>query len=199
MTDERPEQPDTPQRRQFLKHTLLSTLGLGLLGGALHTLKNASQSYAPPDRARRGLIRPPGSLAENDFLSQCIRCQRCSEICESRAIRLFGAGTGVHEATPYIVPETRACTLCLKCGEVCPTGAIAKLTDKSEASMGEAVVDERLCVSHDNTGICGACFTMCPLRGKAIKQGLHNRPYVNADVCVGCGLCEEVHHHSYGS
>jgi Pyruvate/2-oxoacid:ferredoxin oxidoreductase delta subunit len=58
--------------------------------------------------------------------------------------------------------------------------------------MGEAVVDERLCVSHDNTGICGACFTMCPLRGKAIKQGLHNRPYVNADVCVGCGLCEEV-------
>ncbi len=58
--------------------------------------------------------------------------------------------------------------------------------------MGVAVVDEHLCVSHNGTGICGACHTVCPLRNRAIEQDYRNAPIVHADSCTGCGLCEEV-------
>ena len=57
--------------------------------------------------------------------------------------------------------------------------------------MGTAVVDDRLCVSINGTGVCGACFTACPLRGKAITQTMRNAPEVHAEYCTGCGLCEE--------
>jgi ferredoxin-type protein NapG len=61
-----------------------------------------------------------------------------------------------------------------------------------EAEMGLAVVDERLCVSLNGTGVCGACHTICPLRNRAITLDIRNAPKVHEDECVGCGLCEEV-------
>jgi len=140
---------------------------------------------------RLGLIRPPGSIEESSFLSQCIRCQRCEESCKKRAIRLIGPDLGHLEGTPHILPEETACDLCLECGKSCPTGAILPLEMIGEARMGVAIVDEQLCVSHNGTGICGACFTACPLKGRAIRQGFTNRPSVDAQLCVGCGLCEE--------
>lgn len=180
-------------RRDFLKQTAtLSTgaLGAGILFSLLANSKNQTH-WVTPEFERRGLIRPPGSVEETNFLARCIRCQRCSEVCESRCIKLFSSGSGKHEFTPYLVPEQKACTLCLKCGEACPTGAIQPLQEKHLATMGTAVVDEQLCVSHNGSGVCGACFTICPFRGKAITQGAHNAPTVHEKDCVGCGLCEE--------
>ena len=177
-------------RRTLLKQSVLSFIGLGLGVSALYRMKDQKAAYQSPERARRGLLRPPGSAAEDEFTARCVRCERCSQVCEPHAIRLFGPGTGPHRGTPYIVPELSACNLCLKCGDACPTGAIRPLSEITEASMGTAEVDERLCVSHNGTGICGACFTICPLKGKAIKQSAHNQPSINTDHCVGCGLCE---------
>lgn len=57
--------------------------------------------------------------------------------------------------------------------------------------MGVAVVDERICVSHNGSGVCGACHTACPFRNQAITQGMRNAPQVHEAYCVGCGLCEE--------
>ncbi|MEK7487017.1 MAG: 4Fe-4S dicluster domain-containing protein [Planctomycetota bacterium] len=180
-------------RRDFLRQTATITteaIGAGILLTLLATSKNQT-SWVTPEFERRGLIRPPGSVEESDFLSRCIRCQRCSDVCESHCIKLFTPGSGKQEFTPYIVPEQKACSLCLKCGEACPTGAILPLHEKRLAKMGTAVVDEQLCVSHNGTGVCGACFTICPLRGKAITQSAHNKPTVHEEHCVGCGLCEE--------
>lgn len=177
-------------RRSFAKHVLVA---LASCFGALHLLRAArlgAPAYVSPQWQAFGLVRPPGSQAEPAFLASCIRCQRCFDACEAGAIRLFGAGAGVLEGTPFLVPETVGCTLCLRCGAACPTGAIAVLTDKRRADMGDAVVDKDLCVSWNGTGICGACFTVCPLRGKAISQGAHNQPTVHPEACVGCGLCE---------
>ena len=94
--------------------------------------------------------------------------------------------------TPYIQADDKACTLCFACGTACPTGSIVPLVAMTEAAMGIAVVDERLCVSHNGTGVCGACHTICPLRGKAITQDYRNAPVVHPEACVGCGLCEEI-------
>lgn len=148
---------------------------------------------APPAGARTGLglLRPPGSLGEAEFLASCIRCTRCADACEKRCILLLGPEAGRHQGTPYIMPVERACNLCLACGKACPAGAILPLEEAGKAEMGLAVVDERLCVSHAGTGVCGACFTACPLRGKAITQGMRNAPEIHEDQCTGCGLCEE--------
>ncbi|MBI2790125.1 MAG: 4Fe-4S binding protein [Elusimicrobia bacterium] len=110
---------------------------------------------------RRGESVPASSVPPD--LARRIRCQRCAE----------------------------ACDLCLACGKARPTGALRPLEKMADARMGTAVVDKRLCVSHKCTGVCGACFTIFPLKGKAITQGKHNAPAVDEEHCTGCGLCEE--------
>lgn len=181
----------TVTRRAFIGRAAIGALGFGAFLGAMAEVRGGPPSFLTPEMRRRGLLRPPGSAAEGDLLSLCIRCQRCSEVCEPDAIRLFGPGGGPLEGTPYLIPEDRGCTLCLECGKACPTGAIEPVAHKADARIGVAWVDEDACVSHNGTGICGACFTVCPLRGKAIRQGLFNRPTVTTEECVGCGLCEE--------
>lgn len=136
-------------------------------------------------------FRPPGALPEEDFLSRCIHCYLCQDVCPPGCIQMKPDGEADRH-TPYIIPRLKACTLCLKCGDVCPTGALQPLVQKSEVRMGVAAVDEEICVSHLRTGACGACFTACPMRGQAITQGLYNAPFVHPEHCTGCGLCEEV-------
>ena len=143
-----------------------------------------------PLRGGFGIVRPPGSIAENDFLSLCIRCSRCADACEANCIKFLTPGEGRKHGTPYILPVAKGCTLCLECGKACPTGAILPIEKKQDAKMGIAIVDERLCVSHNGSGVCGACFTVCPLRGKAITQAIRNAPEVHDEHCTGCGLCE---------
>lgn len=184
------------KRADFLKRGGAAA-GTALLGAGLFELVlDSPMPWVTPDMRRRGLLRPPGAASEAEFLSLCIRCERCAEVCETGCIRLAPSGSGRLAGTPFLVPEERACDLCGRCGAACPTAALSTLPPlksvgfASVARMGTAVVDERLCVSHNGTGVCGACFTACPLKGSAISQGAHNKPTVKAG-CVGCGLCEE--------
>lgn len=82
----------------------------------------------------------------------------------------------------------------LKCTEACPSGALQQVrSDPDEiqrkVTMGTAVIDFALCYSYNNW-TCGACYRACPFPGRAMTLGLWERPKVNADACVGCGLCE---------
>ena len=180
-------------RRSFFRRVGMSIGQGALAGGLLAGFLDLRKGQTPPasTRGRLGIVRPPGSAAESDFLAKCIRCTRCSDACEVQCIRLFGPEAGKHQGTPYLFPNEKGCTMCLKCGEACPTDAIVPLTEQRDVNMGVAVVDERLCVSHNGTGVCGACHTVCPFRNKAIVQDLRNAPVVNPDFCTGCGLCEE--------
>jgi len=99
-------------------------------------------------------LRPPGALAEDEFLSRYIRCGQCGEACPNRCISYFGMENGLASLdTPYITPREKACILCMKCGDVCPSGAIQPIARELEpilagVHMGHAVVDERLCLSY---------------------------------------------------
>ncbi len=139
-------------------------------------------------------LRPPGALAEEDFLAHCINCGQCGEVCPNRCIKYFGLENDWSSIdTPYITPREKACILCMKCGDVCPSGAIQPIARELDAiltgvQMGKARVDESLCLSFQGK-TCGVCYRACPLPDIAITVGMLEQPHVTDD-CVGCGLCE---------
>lgn len=160
----------------------VATIG-GLIGGAR---KVHADRY----------LRPPGALGEDEFFDKCARCFKCGNACPNDCIEFYEIGDGIDRAyTPYIRARSRGCTLCGKCGEVCPTGALQPIKTtregwKETVSMGVARVNKDMCYSyHGRT--CGACYRACPLAGEAMKIGVFEKPLVQTDVCVGCGLCEQ--------
>lgn len=137
-------------------------------------------------------LRPPGALPEAEFITRCIRCNQCAEVCENDCIQ-FVSGSAA-DGTPMILPREKGCILCMSCNNVCPTGALRPIAPDCEdvrthVRMGTAVVDENICSSYNNA-ICGACIRACPFREIALKTGMRERPIVDERECVGCGLCE---------
>ena len=128
-------------------------------------------------------LRPPGALAEEEFASTCIRCQRCVNACPNHALVPVTASDDRSVAgTPTMHPRTAACMLCmdgdgdyLKCTQACPSGAL-RLVSKSKEDIqehvriGTAEIDLGLCYSYNNWS-CGACFRACPLPGEAMTLG----------------------------
>jgi MauM/NapG family ferredoxin protein len=179
-------------RRTFLKN-VAAVGGVTAAATAWSVFEQPADAGQPP-------VRPPGALPEADFVSTCIRCQRCVDACPNHAIKALPVSPDNHSAaTPHIVPREQSCMLCarvdteyLKCTAVCPSGALRPILKSLEAvqqhvRMGVARIDLNLCYSYNNY-TCGTCFHACPVG--AIKIGLWERPQVNPQACVGCGLCE---------
>ncbi|MFQ5648855.1 MAG: 4Fe-4S dicluster domain-containing protein [bacterium] len=175
-------------RRETLKYLLL---GVGVIFFSLFKWV--------PTGGRFRFLRPPGALAENDFLRKCIRCGLCGEVCPNQCIRFFSIGSGQNSGSPYIVPREQGCILCMKCNNVCPSGALQPLADdlasiRQHVTMGVAVLDTNLCYSY-NDRVCGVCYRACPLQDEALKIGLWETPILVQENCVGCGLCERICYH----
>ncbi len=191
-------------RRNFLRN-LTAT---GLTGGACAALL-VGEGEEGETSAEAGL-RPPGAVDEEEFLSRCIRCFRCGDACPNRAIVALNEVNGAdfsrlpkhgERGTPAIFPRRQACMLCvdveadeLLCTAACPTGALELVKKTSEdiqakVKMGRARIDTNICYSY-NGASCGVCVRACPFEGKALKAGFFERPILNEDWCVGCGLCE---------
>ena len=175
------------KRRNFLR-----VLAAGATGAAAAVAPGLGRAARNQPSLR--YLRPPGALAEKDFLARCINCGQCGEICPNRTIKYFSFENGLDSIdTPYIIPREKGCILCMKCGDVCPTGAIKPIKRELETildgvKMGKARVDESLCLSYQGKS-CGVCYRACPLPDIAITVGYMEQPHVT-DKCVGCGLCE---------
>ena len=185
-------------RRQYLLDTAKLACGVGMLGLGLGLY--AKQAKALPPAA----IRPPGALAEKDFLGACIRCGLCVRDCPYKILDLAKPEEPIATGTPYFVARKLPCEMCddIPCVKACPTGALDhKLTDIDKAKMGLAVlVDHETCLNF--LGLrCDVCYRVCPLIDKAITLELqHNErtgrhtmfvPTVHSDKCTGCGKCEK--------
>lgn len=172
------------KRREALAVTL--TVAGSLLAG--FAMRGTATAKAAP-------LRPPGTLAERDFLAACIRCFQCGSVCPNQCIQFRGVGDGPAQAyTPYIQPRELACILCMKCTQACPTDALTPIAADpdsiaSEVRMGVAHVNEHLCYSF-NDRICGVCYYACPFPDTAIRLGAGARPIIDERACVGCGNCE---------
>lgn len=74
----------------------------------------------------RLLLRPPGALSEDEFISSCIRCGLCVEACPFNTLKLAEAGDGLGAGLPYFTPRSQPCKMCpsIPCTAACPTKAL---------------------------------------------------------------------------
>lgn len=152
------------------------------------------------------LIRPPGSLAEKEFLARCVKCGECMKVCITNGLQPTFMESGLEGIwSPVLIPRIGYCEYrCTLCGQVCPTGAIKKLPlpEKEKVKIGLAMIDKGRCLPYAHTTPCIVCQEVCPTPKKAIwlekvkvtnKDGSVlnlNQPHVDLELCIGCGICE---------
>jgi ferredoxin-type protein NapG len=140
------------------------------------------------DPAALAVLRPPGAVAEADFLAACTRCGDCAKACPHDAIRDAPARLRDAQGTPIIEPLASPCMMCddLPCIAACETGA---LRPEAPAALGTARVAPLDCLNRlSNT--CSVCVERCPVPGAIDFVG--DVPDVNERLCTGCGICQHV-------
>lgn len=192
------ERPVATPRRRFLGQVSGAACGAGLI--ALGLGLYARQARVLPAVA----LRPPGALAEDDFLAACIRCGLCVRDCPYDTLHLAKPGESVVVGTPYFEARQIACEMCadIPCVKACPSGALdPALKEIDNARMGLAVlIDQESCLNF--LGLrCDVCYRVCPAIDRAITlEHRHNPhsdrhamllPTVHSDACTGCGKCEK--------
>jgi MauM/NapG family ferredoxin protein len=184
-----------PGRRMFLSTVGVSVAAIVLLSSSW--IKKMANTF---------LLRPPGVLDEEKFLSTCVRCGVCIQVCPTHAIQADLNLSDIEGmSTPVLVPRKGYCAYtCNICGQNCPVQAIPALSleDKRLTRIGTAHIDHRRCIAWGEHGNCIVCEEMCPLPHKAIS--LEQKSFTQADgrvvdvllpivdeiVCIGCGICE---------
>lgn len=184
-----------PSRRQAL-----ISIGAGL--GAAGLLRIQAMQPSPHTYA----IRPPGAQGD-DFLSKCVRCGLCMQVCPTGGLQPAIAEAGLEGLwSPVLVPRLGSCDFgCNRCGQVCPVEAIQPLAleAKRVQIIGKAVINKDRCIVWAEKRDCIVCEEMCPLAEKAVRlepaEGMVERedgtellrPVVIRNRCIGCGICEQ--------
>jgi polyferredoxin len=161
------------------------------------------------------VIRPPGSVAEQEFLQRCIKCDQCIRVCPTNVLQpaLFEAGVeGLW--TPIMISKMGWCELnCTLCSQVCPTGAIREISIAEKLGVGPfeaqgpiktgtAFYNRGRCLPWAMDTECVVCEEVCPTSPKAIfTRNVEvtdrwggtlelKRPFIDPEKCIGCGICE---------
>lgn len=195
--EKRNEFPDIGRR------ALLSGLTAGVSMPFLGSLDGNVHSASSPT-----LIRPPGSITENEFLKRCQRCGLCMKACPTNAINPTFTEAGLAGFwTPVLLMQQGYCEhTCTLCGSVCPTDAILNISSSEKIEkpirIGSAHFDRGRCLPWSGNGPCIVCEEHCPTSPKAIYfyedwvQGPGGQrlkvklPQVDLKRCTGCGICE---------
>lgn len=138
-------------RRQFLRSVALTVgvTSISMLG------------FIPlPGAAQRPRLRPPGALSEKDYLSSCIKCGQCVQVCPVNAVKLDDLHNGFGLGTAYIDAREQACDFScdgLQCVLACPTGSLTHNLDYAkDTRMGFAALDKpKLCLAVAGKGFRG--------------------------------------------
>jgi len=136
--------PAPAQKFDLSRRHLIQTIAAGATGIVL--LRTDLRLRTKNSR----LIRPPGVIDEQAFLSQCLRCSECLKVCPTNGLQAAQGEAGLEGWwTPLLMPGIGHCDYgCNACGQVCPSGAIPSLTleQKRRAVIGTAVVDSNRCL-----------------------------------------------------
>lgn len=159
-----------------------------LLGGLPRLKRRLAEQ--PPGPPLPPLVRPPGALAEADFLATCERCHACVEACPNLVLAgVDGRGAGL-DGTPHMAFRDGYCKFCRACAEACPSGALQTEVTGTAAYPGVAVVDMAHCLNKAGFAMCLSCQDRCPERAITLVQ--LRTPTVVTGRCTGCGACQFV-------
>jgi ferredoxin-type protein NapF len=183
-----------------LKFSVARRVFFASAGGAALGLL-ARRAGAARYRKSDTLLRPPGAVPEDRFGGLCIRCNNCVHACPTKIIHPdTGHEAGLAGFGAPVVKFDRDYKYCLEtcnaCAEVCPTGALTALplAQKNKYIIGEALVDNNVCLTALGKKECDACEHACPYDAVKITwdEGSYNAYPVVNDKCIGCGACEVV-------
>jgi formate hydrogenlyase subunit 6/NADH:ubiquinone oxidoreductase subunit I len=170
-------------------------------------------SHGVRQGADHDVIRPPGSLAEEDFAGKCVKCGACIRACPTQVIQPAALQAGLEGLwSPILRFDVGFCSpSCNLCSQVCPTGAIAPVAlhervgtppAKPPIKLGTAFYDRGRCLPWAMGTPCIVCEEVCPVSPKAIwvREAEVRRsdgskvkvqlPYLDPDRCIGCGTCQ---------
>ncbi len=137
------------------------------------------------------VVRPPGSLPEEEFLQRCIKCGQCMRVCPTNVIHPAGLQAGIEGIwTPMLNFRmgTSGCQHgCIACGNLCPTAAIRPISieerlgkggfeSRGPMRIGMAFVDRGRCLPWAMDRPCIVCQENCPVSPKAIFTRIEFRP-----------------------
>jgi len=179
---------------------------LSLASGMLAVPLVRSTPFSRSDFSNPGLLRPPGSLEEKDFLKRCVKCGECMKVCLTNGLQPTLLEAGLEGLwSPRLIPRIGYCEYrCTLCGQVCPTGAIQRLPleEKMKTKIGLAMIDKGRCLPYAHSTPCIVCEEVCPTSPKAIwfeefsvkdrggEEIIVKQPHIDLDRCIGCGICE---------
>jgi polyferredoxin len=198
--------PDVPKRRWILA---------GVVGVLTYPFLRYSSAVNKRSFHHKA-IRPPGTVAEEEFLERCIKCDQCINVCPTNVLQPSTLEEGGLEGvwTPVMDFKTGFCQLnCTLCSEVCPTGAIQKIDlaqklglgkykEQGPIRLGTAFFNQGRCLPWAMQTPCVVCEEVCPTSPKAIGTYVEtitrwdgskvtlNKPYIRPELCIGCGICE---------
>lgn len=202
---------NVPERQQpdLSRRNLIAAATVGVLALPVARWLGAARARPNPK-----LIRPPGSLGEEQFLAACVKCQLCARACPTGVIQPASSQAGWEGVwTPVMDFKLGYCEYnCNACGEACPTGAIRRLTldrkhgqgryaNDGPVRLGTAFVNRGRCLPWATATPCIVCQEVCPVSPKAIyiervrvtnRRGESvelQRPWVDPQHCIGCGIC----------
>lgn len=180
-------------RRHFLRGRVLGDV-VGRVGddlaNRLSPLAGMSDRAEPSDRFKKSfpVLRPPGAVAEDDFLAHCTRCDACVEACPHDSIIHAPARFRAAAGTPMIDPMRQPCRMCedTPCVTACEPGVLRR---DLPLRMGTARISPVTCLAHQNS-FCTVCSEQCPVEGAIEVAG--GKPRIVEEVCTGCGVCQHV-------
>ena len=179
------------------RRRLIAGIGLGavfaLIGKTNIAAKTSRNGHTKTSSSF--LIRPPGAVAEDEFVDKCLRCSECMKVCPTGGLQPAITEAGIEGLwTPILVPRIGECTQnCNSCAKVCPSEAIKKfeVPEKRHIYLGTAVIDRSKCIVWNAEKKCMVCDEYCSydaIYGNEVDGVI--RPFVNTNKCVGCGICE---------
>ncbi len=133
---------------------------------------------------RQGPLRPPWSLAEDDFLQACTRCGDCVKTCPTQII---GEGDGGYPVIDFADGE---CTFCADCVTVCKSGALKRRQDQLPWHIRARIGED--CLARQGIE-CRVCGEQCAAGAISfpLQPGVISVPEVDTARCTGCGACVE--------